>query len=106
MLLTSNDFNAIYCYMNPVRIEPMKIHEDTIYTPKETQAYLKVSQSTMLRMIKSGLIRAAKVGKQYRIFGKEILRVISPEIEDKVGKVYNKARRWAHDGIDEMPADH
>jgi excisionase family DNA binding protein len=77
----------------------MKIQEDVIYTPKETQIYLKVSQSTMTRMLKSGLIRAAKVGKQYRIFGKEILRVISPKIEDKVGQVYNKARRWAHDEI-------
>ncbi len=77
----------------------MKIHEDVIYTPKETQAYLKVSQSTMIRMIKSGLIRAAKVGKQYRIFGKEILRVISPKIEDKVGQAYNRARQWAHKDV-------
>lgn len=79
----------------------MKIHENTIYTPKETQEYLKVSQSTMTRMLKNGLIRAAKVGKQYRIFGKEILRVISPKIEDNVGKAYNKARHWVHKGIDE-----
>lgn len=76
----------------------MKIQEDVIYTPKETQEYLKVSQSTLTRMIKGGLIRAARVGKQYRIFGKEILRVLSPDLEDKVGKVYNKARNWAHRG--------
>ena len=82
----------------------MKIQEDTIYTPKETQAYLKVSQSTMTRMMKSGLIRAAKVGKQYRIFGKEILRVISPVIEDKVGIVYNKARHWVHDEAEDQAA--
>jgi len=74
-----------------------KIEEHAIYTPKETQKYLKVSQSTMMRMIKSGLIRAARIGKQYRILGKEILRVISPEFEDRVGIAYNKARRWAHD---------
>jgi len=80
----------------------MKIQEDTIYTPKETQEYLKVSQSTMTRMLKSGLIRAAKVGKQYRIFGKEILRVISPVIEDKVGQVYNKARHWVHDETEDQ----
>ena len=78
----------------------MKIQEDTIYTPKETQVYLKVSQSTMTRMLKSGLIRAAKIGKQYRIFGKEILRIISPALEDKVGITYNKARRWAHQDMD------
>ncbi len=79
----------------------MKIREDVIYTPKETQVYLKVSQSTMTRMLKSGLIRAAKIGKQYRIMGKEILRVISPELEDTVGKAYNKARHWVHDEVDE-----
>lgn len=75
----------------------MQIKEDAIYTPKETQAYLKVSQSTMTRMLKAGLIRAAKIGKQYRILGKEILRVISPALENRVGKAYNKARRWIHD---------
>jgi excisionase family DNA binding protein len=73
------------------------IQENVIYTPKESREYLKVSQSTMTRMLKSGLIRAAKIGKQYRIMGKELLRLISPELEDKAGKVYNKARKWAHD---------
>ena len=82
----------------------MQIQEDVVYTPKETQKYLKVSQSTMTRMIKKGLIRAAKVGKQYRILGKEILRVISPTLEDKVGKVYGKARQWVHVGIDDTSA--
>ena len=77
----------------------MEINEREVYTPKETQALLKISASTMTRMLKQGLIRAAKVGKQYRILGKEILRVISPVLEDKVGKVYNQARHWAHDEI-------
>ena len=81
----------------------IKIQEDTIYTPKETQAYLKVSQSTVTRMLKTGLIRAAKVGKQYRILGKEILRVISPVLEDRVGIAYNKARRWIHEEIEDDP---
>lgn len=54
----------------------------------------------MTRMLKSGLIKAAKVGKQYRIMGKELLRILSPELEDKVGKAYNKARRWAHEATD------
>lgn len=77
------------------------IEANGVYTPKETQMFLKVSSSTMTRLIKKGLIRAAKVGKQYRILGKEILRVLSPELEDKVGKVYNKARHWVHEEIDE-----
>lgn len=79
----------------------MQIQKDEIYTPKETQEYLKVSQSTLTRMIKKGIIRAAKVGKQYRILGKEILRIISPALEDKVGKAYGKVRNWVHKGIDD-----
>jgi len=80
----------------------MEIKENEVYTHEETQRLLKVSSSTVTRMIKKGLIRAAKVGKQYRILGKELLRVLSPEIEDKVGKAYNKARQWVHKDLDEI----
>jgi excisionase family DNA binding protein len=79
----------------------MEIKENEVYTHEETQAILKVSSSTVTRMIKKGLIRTAKVGKQYRIMGKELLRILSPKLEDKVGKAYNKARHWIHKGIDE-----
>ncbi len=81
------------------RGKAMEIKENEVYTHEETQALLKVSSSTLTRMIKKGLIRAAKVGKQYRIMGKELLRVLSPDLEDKVGKAYNKARHWAHKDI-------
>lgn len=74
----------------------MVIKENEVYTPREAQAILKVSPSTLTRMIKKGLIQTAKVGKQYRIWGKELLRLLSPKIEDHVGKAYNKARNWAH----------
>lgn len=79
----------------------MEINEREVYTTEEAQRYLKVSNSTMMRMIKKGLIRSAKVGKQYRIMGKELLRLVSPELEDQVGKLYNKGRQWVHEGIDE-----
>lgn len=79
----------------------MEIRENEVYTHEETQALLKVSSSTVTRMIKKGLIRSAKVGKQYRIMGKELLRILSPQLEDKVGKAYNKARNWAHKDLDE-----
>ncbi len=78
----------------------MEIRENEVYTHEETQALLKLSSSTVTRMIKKKLIHAAKVGKQYRIMGKELLRVLSPKIEDKVGKAYNKARNWAHEDIE------
>lgn len=79
----------------------MEIKAHEVYTTQEAQKLLKVSPSTIMRLIKKGIIRTAKVGKQYRILGKELLRVVSPELEDKVGKVYNKARHWVHEGIDE-----
>lgn len=79
----------------------MEIKENEVYTHEETQALLKVSSSTVTRMIKKGLIRTAKIGKQYRIMGKELLRILSPKLEDKVGKTYNKARNWAHKDMDE-----
>ena len=77
----------------------MEIKENEVYTHEETQALLKLSSSTVTRMIKKGLIQAAKVGKQYRIMGKELLRVVSPKLEDKVGKAYNKARNWVHEDL-------
>ena len=78
----------------------MEIKENEVYTHEETQQLLKLSSSTVSRMIKKGLIRAAKVGKQYRIMGRELLRVVSPKLEDKVGKAYNKARQWAHTDVE------
>ena len=75
----------------------MEIKENEIYTPQETQEILKVSSSTVTRMIRKGLIRTAKVGKQYRIMGKELLRLVSPGLEDTVGKIYNQGRQWIHE---------
>ena len=78
----------------------MEINENEVYTPKEARELMKVSSSTMTRMMKNGLIRAAKVGKQYRILGKELLRIVSPKLEDEVGRLYNKGRKWIHADID------
>ena len=79
----------------------MEIKRDEVYTPLEAQKLLKISPSTMTRMLKKGMIKAAKIGKQYRILGKELLRVLSPELEDQVGKVYNRARYWVHSEDDQ-----
>ena len=75
----------------------MSIKKDEVYTPEEARLILKVSSTTVIRLIKKGLIRAARVGKQYRIMGKELLRLVSPTLEDKVGIAYNKARQWIHE---------
>jgi len=78
----------------------MEINPNEVYTTEEAQRLLKVSPSTTMRLIKKGIIRTAKVGKQYRILGKELLRIVSPKLEDKVGKIYNKGRSWVHEGMD------
>lgn len=75
----------------------MEIKDNEVYTTEDVQKLLKVSSSTTMRLIKKGIIRTAKVGKQYRILGKELIRLVSPKLEDGVGKIYNVARRWAHD---------
>ena len=81
----------------------MEIKENAVYTPQEARDLLKISSSTMTRMIKGGLIGVAKIGKQYRIMGKEILRIVSPQLEDKVGQLYNKGRRWVHEEGEFIP---
>ncbi len=36
----------------------------------------------MKHMFKNGLIRANKAGGQYRILGKELIRLVSPELKN------------------------
>ena len=57
-----------------------EIKANAVYTTDETQKLLKVNNSTIKRMLKNGLIKANKVGGQYRILGREILRLVSPEL--------------------------
>jgi excisionase family DNA binding protein len=69
-----------------------KIKPDEIYTTKEAQDFLKISKSTIKRLLKKGAIKAYKVGGQYRIWGSEILRLVSPKLESKVYQVYKKVK--------------
>ena len=79
-----------------------EIKPNAIYTTNETENLLRISNSTIKRLLKNGILRANKVGKQYRILGKEILRLISPEIEKKAVTTYlgvkkkavNKLNKW------------
>lgn len=79
-----------------------EIKSNAVYTTAETQKLLKISESTIKRMLKKGLIKANKVGGQYRILGKEILRLVSPEVEKTAIKTYlriknkvvNQINKW------------
>jgi excisionase family DNA binding protein len=70
----------------------MEIQPNEVYTPAETEQLLKVSKSTVKRMLKSGLLKANKVGKQYRILGHELLKMLSPEIDVKATDIYQKVK--------------
>ncbi len=65
-----------------------EIRPNEVYTTQETQELLKVSNSTMKRMLKNGLLRANKIGKQYRIMGHEILRLVSQDLDKKATDAY------------------
>ena len=76
-----------------------EIKPNAVYTTDETKALLKISTSTIKRMLKNGLIRANKVGGQYRILGKEILRLVSPEVEKQAVRSYLKIKKKVVDEI-------
>jgi excisionase family DNA binding protein len=59
----------------------LEIKDMEVYSIDEACRYLKVSSSTLSRMIKNKQIQTAKVGKQHRILGKEILRLVLPETQ-------------------------
>ncbi|MFA6995440.1 MAG: helix-turn-helix domain-containing protein [Patescibacteria group bacterium] len=66
--------------------EEIKPH--AVYTTGETEKILKISNSTLKRLLKKGLLKANKVGKQYRILGLEILKLVSPAVEQKAVEAY------------------
>lgn len=79
-----------------------EIRPNEVYTTKETQELLKISNSTLKRILKSGLLNANKIGKQYRILGHDILKLVSPSLDKKATDAYQivkaktrtKVRDW------------
>lgn len=71
--------------------EEIKPH--IIYTTEEARGFLKISESTIKRLLKKGVINAYKVGGQYRIWGSEILTLVSPEAQYGARRVYRKIKR-------------
>ncbi|MBM2817965.1 MAG: hypothetical protein HW401_555 [Parcubacteria group bacterium] len=71
----------------------IEVKTNSVYTTAETQKILRISGSTIKRLLKKGAIRANKIGGQYRILGKEILRLVSPEVEKRAVKSYSRLKR-------------
>jgi len=76
------------------------IEPGQVYTTKETRDFLKISKSTIKRYLKKGLIKANKIGGQYRIWGREILRLLSSEAETKAVDYYQKTKKRVKRKID------
>jgi len=77
-----------------------EIKPNEIYTTEEARDFLKVSESTIKRFLKRGIVKAYKVGGSYRIWGSEILSLVSPEVEKKVYDVYKKVKDKAKKEIE------
>ncbi len=69
-----------------------EINPNEVYTPTETEELLKVSKSTVKRLIKKGLLKTNKIGKQYRILGHELLKMLSPKLDVKATSLYQKVK--------------
>ncbi len=70
-----------------------EIQPNGIYTSIEVQELLKISSSTFKRLVKKGLLRANKVGGQYRILGHEILRTVSPDVDRRATNAYQEVKK-------------
>lgn len=70
-----------------------EINPNEVYTTAETQKLLKVSKSTVKRLLKKGLLRANKIGGQYRILGHELLKLVSPEVDKKATNIYQVVKK-------------
>lgn len=79
---------------------PKEIKPNQIYTTREAQEFLKVSNSTIKRFLKKGIIKAYRVGGRYRIWGDELLRLVSPELERKTYKMYRRLREETRKAIE------
>lgn len=77
----------------------LEIKPNSVYTTNEVRNFLKISNSTIKRFLKKGIIKANKVGGQYRILGKEILRIVSPKVERRAVNLYQKIKKKAKNRI-------
>lgn len=82
-----------------MKIMDKEIRPNQIYTTEEAQEYLRVSNSTIKRLLKNGILRANKVGGRYKILGAELIRLVSPEMEKKVEKFYFDLKKKTQDVI-------
>lgn len=60
-------------------IESLGIQSNVYYTVEEAAQLLRVSQQTVLKLLRSGKARGVKIGRQWRILGKALLDLSARE---------------------------
>jgi excisionase family DNA binding protein len=60
-------------------IESLIIYPNVYYTVEETAQLLRVSQKTVLQLLRSEKAHGIKIGRQWRILGKALLDLSTPE---------------------------
>ena len=78
----------------------VEIKQNQVYTTEEARDFLKISRSTIKRYLKKGILKANKIGGRYRILGRELLRLVSPEAEIKAVDLYRKFKEKAKKKIE------
>ena len=68
------------------------INPNQVYTTEEARDFLKISESTIKRHLKKGILRANKIGGRYRILGRELIRIVSPEAEATAVSFYRRLK--------------
>ncbi|MBU1014906.1 helix-turn-helix domain-containing protein [Patescibacteria group bacterium] len=76
-----------------------EIQHNQLYTTEEARNFLRISERTMKRWLKKGIIRANKLGGRYRILGSELLELVSPEMERKADGAYKRFKKRVREKI-------
>lgn len=76
-----------------------EIRPHQVYTTEEARSFLRISERTMKRWLKRGIIRANKIGSRYRIMGAELLALVSPEVERKAEGAYKRLKKKVQEKI-------
>lgn len=75
-----------------------------VYTTREVEQLLKISNSTLKRLLKKGLLKANKIGKNYRILGHDLLKMLSPEIDTHATEKYQTIKEKIRSSLEDIEA--
>lgn len=72
--------------------------QDQVLTTYEAMEYLKISRPTLLKLIHSGKIKAAKAGRGWRMLLSELNRFLTPDTDEIASETPHEARTCCPSG--------